>query len=520
MRPFMPSARRAWSRPIHCARVFEGLEKYTPFRPLISRRGFNATRILMRFMLVLAAVLAGAIMGWATPRLADDTAHSLALGGAAVFVADGYLIVLIWVRQTTGQQLQQVVDPPNGGLFRALDLPPLAIFAAYSAAPTALFYVAILAFNAVALGLLDSAGAGIGAAWWVLLVPIVGLLGTLSTTAALAVGRRPARHVHPREKAVVLVAVAIAGLVSGRLIGTVRAGDLASIDVTRLADPPEWLVALTLAVILVLGWHLLGRVQALRRHSFLLPVSAEVGTRPPRRWWSGLTASAYHRTAREFRAHPSAAMVGRSAGTIVAVMVLLLGLAIGGVGLEPAVIRQWVIPATTGYLFVSLLIMVGLAFSIVGPSSMIRQYRFEWENSGRTSTQIAWDAMIFHLIVVTPTAAMVALVQSVTSGTVSTKALALAWGLVGAATIGETLVPPRLRVDGSSTPGPLAPFVIVLLTAPVLGLGNGPWWSIVQCAYGVILLGVGIQCLSCRIQRLPLSSAVSPPATAAIAAPS
>ena len=124
MRPFMPSARRAWSRPIHCARVFEGLEKYTPFRPLISRRGFNATRILMRFMLVLAAVLAGAIMGWATPRLADDTAHSLALGVAAVFVADGgrarqTAVVLgarngsvAWIRSgiTTGQQV--IAYPP------------------------------------------------------------------------------------------------------------------------------------------------------------------------------------------------------------------------------------------------------------------------------------------------------------------------------------------------------------------------------------------------------------------------
>lgn len=509
-----PHHRRAHA--IGCVVAFALTERYAPFRQLVSKPVFTGLLVCLTSALLVAGLLVGSVVGLATPRLFEGLPNALGLGLALLLVLDGYLLLAFAVKQTAGQQVQRITDPPNVALFRAMDLPPLAVYTAYAALPTLVFHLGLVVMNVTALGFLAAGYDGVAGAWWIVLVPLLGLLAiSLASAVVTARPRRP-RHLVERKHLIAAVLVAAAGLGTGRLVQAVRNAGLPGVEVALLADPPDWVPFAGGLLLLSLGSALVWRLRALDRARFSI-VDHTPGTRQKS---SATTSSAYQRTAREFWAHRSSAALGAGARTLTLAMVFVLTLVAGGLDIDRELVRQWVIPSTTGYLFVTTLIMVGLTFAVVGPSVLAERQRFEWENSGRTSLAIAGSSLVFHLALVTPPGVAVAFAQLALSGTVSAKPLAITWAMVGAATIGETVIPPRAQVDGTTSPGPLAPLVILLLTAPVLVMGTGPWWSLVHVVYGVVLLGVGTLCLSQRIQRLPSSYSTSSSVTARTVLPS
>lgn len=508
-----PRTRDRSRHAIGCALAFALTEKYAPFRQLASRSVFTGALVCLTCAVPVGGVLVGSLVGLATPGLFAGLPNALGLGLAVLLLLDVYLLLAYALKQTAGQQTQRLTDPPNVALFRAMDLPPLAIWSVYAAVPTAVFHLGLVVMNVAALVSLALRYDGVVGAWWIMLVPLLGLLVT-SLASVTAIGRAPRpRRLLERRHVVAAALVAAAGLATGSVVRVVQATGLHRLEVGVLADPPPWVPAALAVTVLVVGSAVAGRLRRLAGAMF------SVTDRTARSWPSGAhvaapVSSERQRMAREFWAHRSSAALGAGARTLVLAMTFVLCLVVGGLRIERGLVEQWIIPSTTGYLFVTTLIMVGLTFGIVGPSVMAERHRFGWENSNRSAASIARSSLVFHLVLVTPPGLAVTLAQLALSGTMSAKPLAIAWGLVGAATIGETVVPPRVQVDGTSSPGPLAPLVILLLTAPVLAMGTGAGWSIVHAGYGAVLLGVGTLCLSQRIQRLPSTFSTSLSGTA------
>lgn len=479
-------------RPVRAALGFTVTARYTPFRRHLSRRAFGHLWWAAKGVLPLVGAMVGIVVGVVAGRLLQATPTDLGLALGMLALGNAMVTGAFLLSQLTGPARDEVARPSNVALFRAIDLPVRAAYVAQVVVPYGRFLSSLLVGNAIALAIaLPALGGGPGNTW-VATLPVPGVL-----VAAAFVGRASTR---PRRRG----SAALAGPLL-RLLGLVALGAILAVtargasrgsrrsDLSWLARHDAlWWAASVVALGLSIAWLTwVWRRLAGRGYVDTPPDGSRA------RAGSRIVSSAAGRAAREFWAHPTSRLILTGARVLAGVSALALGAASVGVRVSDTWTDTFVLPASNGYAFVTFLVLVGLTFAVVGPTTTLPRLRWEWENSDRRAWTIAAHALTFHLLVVTPPALLVAAAQTALTGHLSLRPLAVGWGLVAAATIAETIVPARVRTDGTTAPGPLAAVAVLLLVSPTLIPSRS--LDLWQCAGALLLIGAAVTCLRHRI---------------------
>ncbi|CUR54885.1 conserved membrane hypothetical protein [metagenome] len=481
-------------------------QRYAPVRRLLSHRSFRAATAAWRWVQVVGATLAGWAAGAVGAAGLGGRSHGAGLFVAALVAVNAYGMALFALRQLTGTRARLIIHPPDEPMLRALDVPRSALFVATSVLPAVWVTLTLCAGTAAALLAFSAAP---WPSWWVLSVPITGALGVIAVSSRQVRRGSAARDGRRREVAIVVLAL-VAGIVLALGTRFWALGDRVGLNADWLVSPSlggaatgvALLVSAALSAVVMTG---------LRRMAECGFEHATAGSARSRRDLSAGrsdTLAAWHRQSRTFTSGPEAVVVASGLRVLLAGGAFLAGAVAAGVRLPETLLRHAVVPASSGVMFVSLLIVVGLLFSALGPTAMLPRLRFEWENSSAGALAVALRSMVYPVAALVVPAVVFATAQSLAAREVVVKALAVAVALVGAAVVAETVVPAREETDNTSTPGTISALVVLILTAPVMAAPSGVVWALVTLSYSLALIGVGGACLARRILHLPLSTAV------------
>jgi hypothetical protein len=459
--------------------------------------------------IVLAAGAAGALSAFTAGLLATRVLGALAPGlpSAELFVllcacAGAGLLAA----ETLGRFRSTVSGHPQRDFFRALDVPPTAVFVVHVlprlAAATASWWLA-------GLGVLVGSGGGTGAAAavGVLVLPVA--VGTCAAAAALWAAAHPERG----RRRLPAVAAAVALLTGGAAFAAVRlledvlgsVGALGAEDLPGMPGPAVAAVVLALAGAAgaVAGWRALGS-------RLWCPPSRPAGVRRVR-----LQGPAALRFARVLGAQRAGGWRLRAQQRLVlaatAVTAAVVGAGAAGpplpaVPARPAVPEEvWNASAGPATGFVALTVGLALAELVgadIGFFRYGRQLRTAVE-SGAPAASVALGHAAALTAPVLPVAVLVAVAAGTVTGTASAVPALVVLGGVWAATIAEHLLPPPRTAEGTGGESPLTALLTVALAAvPVVLPMSFPAtaaWSAPLSA--LVLAGGALACLHRALTR-------------------
>ena len=427
---------------------------------------------------------------------------------ANLYVAGAYLL-----KEVFSERRFAVAGSPNAGLFRALDLRARDVFTVYCGLRAVLFHAVLLVVDGVFVVVFrDALGVATGSAGQLLLLPLALCVACLATSAVVANQHRPTRRTRPGA-GLVLAAVCVgvgwgtARFVAAPLLEHGMAGDLGG----SRAEPLIRLVAGGAAVLAVLaGGVLLVQLRRLRTNSFLLRPStagSASATGPLARSAARLLGLAVlHRELVRSSVYP---LVRKNFLVLGGALLVCVGVAASGVpGPLAGAVAAHVPVFASGSAFVVDLIMIGLVFKVVGPATLAGQFRFQFEELQSSPWRIAATATGYYVLTLLSLAVLLSALLRVVVGVTTLQPLALAVSVAAAATIGESLLAPTTKADGSSTQGTAIALVIVLLAAPsmiAVSVTSVPF-DLLRITYSICLLGGAIACLAHRITTLPSKS--------------
>ena len=464
--------------------------------------------LVLPVALVLSALvfsLGAALVG----RRPDAGAALVVLFLAAnLYVAGAYLL-----KEVFSERRFAVAGSPNAGLFRALDLQARDVFTVYCGLRAVLFHAVLLVVDAAFVVVLrDVLDVGRGSAGLLLLLPLALCVACLATSAVVANQHRTTRHTAPGALLGLATTCLLVGwgtarfvaapLVEHGLTGHVGSGGAASL--VRLVAGGSVVVGL------VAGGVLLVQLRRLRANSFLIRPSGPGSSGPPAllAWCvarlPGLAV--LHRELTRSSVYP---LVRKNFLVLGGALLICTGAAASGVPGPLAGAAAPYVPAFAGgSAFVVDLIMIGLVFKVVGPTTLAGQFRFQFEELGTSQWRVAATATAYYVLTLLSLAVLVSALLRVVVGVATLQPLALAVCVAAAATIGESLLAPTTKADGSSTQGTAVALVIVLLSAPAMiavSTTSVPY-DLVRVTYSICLLGGAIACLAHRITTLPSTS--------------
>lgn len=461
-----------------------GRSQHAPLRDWV---GFRAWLLLRRSLRTAGAVLAAGA-GWLAGALwttAGGTPAAAASAASLLAVTAGGLLIL---RNSMSERRTAVCAPPERALLAITDVTRLHVWLVRSLRPDLAAFaglaVLLTAFGAAA-GLRPSQAGAVAALLGgaLLAVALVDALWALSRPQAR---RRGPVRLNPLLGAAVLVLAW--AVTAGIRAGT--AGLPVPVPAPALAVAP-WPV---LAVDALLLTAVVLLVPVLRRAGY------DAGAPGP----APVPAGAGVASRTSSRVAGSAVLPFlRSTGRLVAVLGLLgagcrLG---GGLGAE---LTPVVWSVVRGYAFISAIVLVGLFFSVAGPSASVAHLRYEWEVSGRSMARVLLGALGALPRLVGREwlflAAGVGLLVSARS--------ALALGLlpvlvVGAALIAEAVEGGGQGVDGRTTQGTVSSVCVLALCAPFFALSSGAWGVAALSVYTCAVLAVGVAVAVHRTRGVP-----------------
>ena len=109
-------------------------------------------------------LLLGALIGVAAPELSSAGPDAAVTSVGALLLVNIYALAAYALKQTTGQQMQRIADPPNVALFQGPGPRSCVRFRGLLAIPTVVFHASLLIMDLVALALLRSHWSAVGGA--------------------------------------------------------------------------------------------------------------------------------------------------------------------------------------------------------------------------------------------------------------------------------------------------------------------------------------------------------------------
>jgi hypothetical protein len=487
---------------------FYFLEMLTPYRTKMELRTFQSViYVLYAFLVPIVAMVALGLSlvakGFLTERPESAFAVVLLFVVGNLYVIGSYLF-----REIFSERRFVVASSPNTPFYRAFDIPARHVFAVYAGLRATAFYVILFVADAVfvvvATAAVPSAGPGVPV---LLTLPVAGYLSTLAVAATVAASRvRSMSWKPPWLLAGVVTLVAVGYLTARFVAGPIAASGLAKAFAGQRVALLTSAVAVIAPAVACGALLLVGiAVRRLGRTSFLIH-PAEASNQAPRRPQIH-KLQVLHRELVRSKVYP---LVRRNVLVMSTVLLLCLGAAASGSGVLP--LRS--LPdrfglTVEGFAFVSFIIMVGLVFTVVGPTTLAGQFRFEWENLLGSRRRIAVAAACYYALPALVTAAGLSVLLLLVTGAFSIGPVALAVAVAAAAMIAETTVAPREMADGSSTQATISALIVLLLGVPVIAAlsASSAVLDGLSVVYSLGLLAGGIACMIRRIQRLPLRSA-------------
>ncbi|GGG53024.1 hypothetical protein GCM10011374_14830 [Kocuria dechangensis] len=474
--------------------------------------------------IVLAAGAAGALSAFAAGLLAARVLGTLAPGlpSAELFVllcacAGAGLLAA----ETLGRFRSTVSGHPQRDFFRALDVPPTAVFMVHVlprlTAATASWWLA-------GLGVLLGSGGGTGAAAavGVLVLPVA--VGTCTAAAALWAAAHPERA----RRRLPAVAAAVALLTGGAAFAAVRlledvlgstralgsegllgsAGALGAEELPGTPGPAVAAVVLALAGAAgaVAGWRALGsrpwsppsRPAGVRRVRLQGPAALRFARVLSAQRAGGWRLRAQQRVVLAATAVTAAAVSAGAAGPPLPAPLVLPA--------RPAVPEEvWNASAGPATGFVALAVGLALAELVgadIGFLRYGRQLRTAVE-SGAPAASVALGHAAALSAPVLPVAVLVAVAAGTVTGTASAVPALVVLSGVWAATIAEHLLPPPRTAEGTGGESPLTALLTVALAAvpvvlPMSLPATAAWWAPLSA---LVLAGGALACLHRALTR-------------------
>lgn len=469
-------------------------QRYAPFRRVVGPTGYRAA--------VCTAVTLGGLLGtvvvvvvaaWASRATTPATTVTLA-------ALASLLVCALTARRALGAQARaRVTAPPDAGLLRALDVRGPEVFWTYVGRQVVVWHTVVVLADVL---LLSAAGPVPAAAWWIVTLPVGSAVLTLGVAARRA-STPPTRRSGLAGVGGLVAAALVAGgagAMAGRALAvvlahdTVRMPDVVARTLVEVAGPVALLAA---AVGVIAGLEGRRRLTDLAWRADRAGQGRRAGRRSPTTEHARMQAMV-----------AQSALAGSVLGiwrTVVLVAAFGAGMVAAGTDLPPA-LRGVLGPMLTGYAFVTVLVASGVVFSVVGPSVMIARFRFLWENSSDSASELAVRGLAYPVMVVVAPSMLLAAAQSVLLSQVCLRTLALGITLVGSAVVAETVLPVAHHDDGTITHHPLTAWVVLLVSVPAAAVPAGVVGGVVSMVYALICLGAGHRCLTRRILHLPSSS--------------
>ncbi len=482
--PALSSAVAADARVALAYATLVGRSEHAPLRQWV---GFGVWRLL-RWSLYTGGVVLAVGAGWLAGGLwaaTGGSAADVASAASLIGLAAGGLLVL---RNSVSERRTAVSAPPERVLLAAVDVTRLHVWLVRCVRPALTTFAVLVVFLA-ALGSAGGLRPGQAAAVAALVLGAflaVALVDALWGLSRPTVRRRGPMHLHP------VIGAAALGLGWGVTVWLrggpdVLPGTVPAVGLTVNPWPVLAADGLLLAGFLAL-------VPALRRRGY------DAGPARPAPVAAG--AGIASRT-RSRVSHSAVLPFLRSTGRLVAVLGLAgagcwLG---GGLGDEITPVAWSVV---RGYAFISAIVVVGLFFSVAGPSASVAHLRYEWEISGRSMASVVLGTLRALPTLVGREWLCLAVGTGLFVSAWSALALVLLLVLVvGAALIGEAMEGGEQGVDGRTNQGTISSVCVLALSVPFFALSSGPWGVAVLFVYACTVLAVGVSVAVRRTRGVP-----------------
>jgi hypothetical protein len=489
-------------------------EMLTPYRSRVGLRTFqSAVYLLYAVLLPFLLIVASVVFLILKPLVAQRPG-----AGPAVLVLyltmNLYLVGSYLVREMFTERRYVVADAANASFYRAFDLRARDVFVIYSGLRTTAFYLAVLVVDAAFVAVFHAAVQVSGPGLLILLgLPLAGYAVTLAVSAAVAVGGAGSKAAG--SPALVSCALALLALgygsarfVVGPIVRDGLPGAFAHEQVALVVSALAVAVpVLAVSSLLALGWC----VRRLARVSFPIRTVTTDSVRP--RDSAGRLPPVLskvrilHRELSRSKVYP---LVRRNVFGLSSALLLCLGASASGAAVLPVEAFAERFRLTYhGVAFVSLIVLVALVLTVIGPATFAAQFRQEWENLLLSRRQIATSAAVCYVLPAALLGCGFSVLFALLAGVFSVGPVALAVSVAAAAMIAESTVAPREMADGSTAPGPAAALVVLVAAAPAFAAVSAasPLLDGLAVVYSLGLLAGGITCMIRRIQP-PSRSAI------------